>query len=244
MEKALLVIGASSEIGLGTIREIHGDYDVIFAHYNHMNIHLEHLKAELGEKLVCIQADLTDEAQTRALIQSVSDTGVVPAHILHFPAMAIQTRKFHKTDWALIRQELDISLRSAVLVLQAFLPKMAKLSYGRVVIMLSMAVCGTPPKYNADYVLTKHALLGLIKALSVEYADKGITVNGVSPALVRTRFVEHLHDFIIAQHAQMSPTGENLSVEDVVPVIKHLLSPGAADVNGQNICVTGGKSVE
>ena len=84
MEKALLVIGASSEIGLGTTREIHGDYDVVFAHYNHMSTHLEHLKAELGEKLVCIKADLTDEAQTNSLIQSVSDTGVVPVikHLL------------------------------------------------------------------------------------------------------------------------------------------------------------------
>lgn len=241
MGKSLLVIGGSSDIGIGTIQDIHENYDVIIAHYNHMNEKLEVLKAELGEKLICIRADLSEEGEINYLINGIQKQGVIPSHILHLPAVPVQMRKFHKTEWSVYQNQIDISVKSAVMILSSFLPDMIKNKGGKIILMLSMAVNHMPPNYHCDYVMTKYALMGMMKSLAVEYAEKGITVNGISPALVETRFVNEMHDYLIEQNAKANPIGRNLKVEDIVPTIKYLFSQAADCINGQNISITCGR---
>ena len=192
MEKALFVVGASSELGTATIQMLKSDYNVIVAHYRHMNRKLEALKEEMGQQLICVQADLSIEGQIADMLGEIKEAGIKPSHIIHFPAEPVRIRKFQKTGWDIFQKELNISVKSAVMILQALLPDMVRQGNGRVILILSMVVNGMPPKYNSDYVLTKYALLGLVKALAVEYADKGITVNGVSPALIQTKLLENM----------------------------------------------------
>ena len=61
---------------------------------------------------------------------------------------------------------------------------MAKRKKGKIIFMLTVHTCQTPLKGCADYITEKYALLGLMKALAVEYANKGITVNGISPGAI------------------------------------------------------------
>ena len=89
--------------------------------------------------------------------------------------------------------------------------------------------------------MTKYALLGLMKSLSVEYADKGIMVNGVSPDMIETKFLKDIPDLVIRQNAERSPLKRNLTIEDVVPTFDFLLSDAADTITGQNIGITGGK---
>ena len=58
--------------------------------------------------------------------------------------------------------------------------------------MLTSCTTNIPPKYLASYVTSKYALLGLVKALSNEYADKGIRINGISPSMIETKFLENI----------------------------------------------------
>lgn len=241
MGRTLLVIGGSSDIGMETIRQMHMDYDKVIVHYNHMNANLETLESELGERMVCMQADLSDEQQTRDLVENIKGMDVVPSHILHLPAPWCYNQKFHKIEWGVFQNEMDISLRSLVYVSQTFLPIMSRRKYGRLVVMLSFVVNGMPPGYCTNYVVTKYALLGLVKSLATEYADKGITVNGISPSWVMTKYISNQPEILIEQNAQRSPLGRNLEVDDIVPTIKYLFSDGAACVNGENISITCGR---
>lgn len=244
MGKTLFVIGATADIGIGTIQELHKDYDTVIAHYRTMNDKLVRLKDELGEKLICIRADLADEEETKRLVTEVKGLlkdSTTPTHVLHLPAEPIRLRKFHKPPWEVFQRQIDISIRSAVMVLSGLLPMFAKADGGRVVIMLSMAVNDPTPKYHADYVMVKSALLALVKSLAVEYADKKITVNGISPGWVMTRYLENMPDHLIAQKAQESPIGRNLEVADIVPTIRFLFSEGAECINGENIQIYGGR---
>ena len=243
MGKTLFVTGASSEIGTETIREIYGNYDTVIAHYRTMSDGLAQLKEELGgvDKLICIQADLGDEIQTECLVEEVkklSANGIVPTHILHMPAEQIRLRKFHKTPWEVFQRQIDISVRSAVLVLSGLLPDMIKAGGGKVVMMLSMAVNDPTPKYHADYVMVKSALLALVRSLAVEYEEKGITVNGISPGWVKTRYIENMPDYLIAQKAEESPIGRILLPKDIVPAIDFLFSEKADHINGQNLSIS------
>ena len=164
-----------------------------------------------------------------------------PCHVVHFPAQKIMLRKFGKTEWDVFEKSFHISVKSLAVVLRSLLPRMAKEKYGRVVVMLSDAIVGTPPKYSADYVTTKYALLGLTKALSVEYADKGITINGVSPSFTETKFVDGMADYFREEHKNNSPLGRNLVPQDIIPTIAMLLSEEASCINGQNIPINCGR---
>ena len=82
--------------------------------------------------------------------------------------------------------------------------------------------------------------MGLMKALAQEYAGKGVTINGISPTMIETKFLNDIPDLLVQQNAMNSPTKENLKVQDVVPTISFLLSNNANSITGQNIAITNG----
>ncbi len=239
-EKILLVTGGSSEIGMAAIGALARDFDRVLVHYRKKNETLDELFSA-HDNLTGFSADLADEAETQALIDAIRTEGLVPTHMLHLPAKPLALRKYHKTPWDVLEEELHISVRSLDMILTAFLPSMAKAHFGRIAVMLSMAINGMPPKYHADYVVVKEALYGLVKAVAVEYADKGITVNGISPAVVETKFLDGLHASIVEQNAKESPTGRNMTPEEIVSAIRFLLLDAGTSVNGQNLSVTQGR---
>lgn len=238
----LLVIGASSDMGMALIRSSQSKYDRIIAHYNHMNEKLKRLCEDLGEsKITLIKADLSKEEEVFDLISLVQQQCDCPNHIVHFPAPICNNSRFHKIKWDVFQNELDIQLKSAVLILQSFLPKMAKMHYGRVLIMISYVVNNVAPAYCCNYVVTKYAMLGLVKSLASEYASKGITINGISPSWVNTKYIDNQPDILKEQYASNSPIGRNLNVEEITPTMEYLLSDGAACVNGENIIISCGR---
>lgn len=240
--KTLLVTGASSDFGMELIRTVEKQYEIILAHYYHENECLKQLKEQLGDKLVLLQADFMDIDSVNKMIGSIRDMGYTPDHIVHFPSPKAVNEKFHKCNWERFSDGIETSLHSIVDILKAFLPQMMKNKYGKIVFMLSAYTMDVPPKYQAPYVSVKYALLGLMKSLAVEYAEKGIAVNAVSPGMTETKFLAELPELIIQQNAYTNPTKRNLSVEDVIPTFAYLLSDGADAVTGQNVAVTfGGK---
>ncbi len=239
-KKILLVTGASSDVGCELIRQIHGNYERIYAHYQHENDGFNELGRILGDKFIPIRADFSDAQSVKEMIASIAENGEGVDHIVHLSAPKLKTLQLRKTDWSGFEEGIHISIRSIYEICKAFLPGMAQRRYGKVIFMLSSCTLNMPPKYETDYVTVKYALLGLMKSLSVEYADKGITVNGVSPDMIETKFLKYVQELIVQKNATNSPLGRNLNVRDVVPAFQYLLSDGADTVTGQNFGVTGG----
>ena len=218
-EKILLITGASSDIGVKLIDEINKEYDYIIAHHNSDESKLIEIKRNLGEKLIPIKGNFKDEKATYKFVEEIKNIGKIPTHILHLPAGKCENIKFSKLTWSKFQEDIDIALRSLVIILNNFLPTMAKNKYGKILIMLTSYTNNIPPKYLASYVTSKYALLGLVKALANEYADKGIRINGISPSMIETKFLANIPELIVKQNAINSPTGTNLKVDDVVPTI-------------------------
>lgn len=238
--KVLLVTGASGDVGRSLIRRVAGEYSVIWAHYCRTAGTLEELRRELGEKLVPVQADFLDETSTHAMVERIVSSGCAPDHIVHLSAPKTFNERFHKCRWEDYQAGIDASLRSIVLLLQAFMPGMAKQKYGRIVFMLTSYLIGIPPRYQSPYITVKYALYGLMRSVAAEYADKGVTVNAVSPDMIETRFLENIPELIVQQNAQRSPLKRNLTMADVVPAFAYFLSDEAEAVTGQNFGITGG----
>ena len=242
-DRILLVTGASSDVGAELIKRVHDNYGTIWAHYNRSADAVEELKQIYGDKISPIQADFSSLEGTKALIDRISSTGKYPDHVVHLSAQKAKNLQFHKHTWENYQREIDTSLRSITMILQAFIPRMSKKKYGKIVFMLTAYVIGIPPKFQSSYITVKYALLGLMRNLASEYATKGIMVNAVSPDMMETKFLSELPELVLEQSAKNNPLGRNIHVDEVVPTIEYLLSPASDIVTGQNIGVTGGGEI-
>lgn len=238
--KNILITGASSEVGINLIDSFGDGYGTVFAQYRTPNGGLEELKEKLGDRLELIQADFSQPDGVNNMVDAINATGKTPDAIVHLPAPKAYNQKFHKDVWENYQKGIDISVRSAVETVKAFIPAMVKNRYGRIVFMLTSCTQNFPAKYQASYVTVKYAILGLMKSLSVEYMEKGITVNGISPEMMETKFLSEIPDLLIEQNAAQSPLGRNVRVDEIIPIIRYMLSDEGAAMTGQNIAVTGG----
>lgn len=243
MSKVLLVTGASSDVGMKLVWDIYAQYGRLYLQYRTMNSAFEALLGELSEKadVVPLQADLSDMDSVWDMVKQIEETDILPDNIVHLAAPKAYNKQFHKEKWEHFEAGWEVGVHSLITVLQAFLPSMVKQKYGRIVLMLTSYTKNTPPKFQSSYVTVKYALLGLLKSLSAEYADKGITVNGVSPGMMETKFLSELPELIIEQNRMNSPFGRNIDIGEVLPVIRYMLSDLGASMTGQNIVISGGQ---
>lgn len=242
MCKVLVVIGASSDIGMAFIEKYGQEYEKIAVFYRHSNEKLEALLAKYKEgSILRVKCDFAGEEgyyhlwDKKEAMQNFC--GQAQIYMVHFPASPIKNKKYHKSDWKEFQEEVDISVKSFVICSQYFLPMMIKQKNGRIVVCLSKAVEGEPPKYCADYVMVKYALLGLVRSLAVEYGDLGLRINAVSPAMVDTKFLVYQPEVIINGWKDQSKSGELLSPGVVADKIVWLFSKEAEDINGKNFVV-------
>ena len=238
----VLIIGASSDIGSGLIRELSDSDSIILAHYNNSEDKIKKIQAESNLKLIPVRADLLDEKQVLDLIGDIKKNYGFPNKIVHFPAPRVNNIRFKDVKWEDFQKNIYIQLKSIILILKEFLPFMAKERRGKIVFVLSSYTLNIPPKALSHYVTVKYALLGLMKSLASEYSDKAININAVSPSMVDTGFLTNIPEKIIELTAQAHPLKRNATVKDIAPVIKFLLSNSADYISGVNIPVSGGSA--
>ena len=237
-QKTILVTGASSAVGKALIKKIAKEYDTVYAHYNRGEQAVSALRdalADEGAKLVPLQADFASEEDTRAMIARIREEEAAPGHVVHLSAMRASWKKAAKFSWEDYQNEVDTSLRPAVLLAQAFAPEMAKQKDGRFLFMLTAFTCGADPKYMSPYITAKFALLGLMKNLAAEYAQKKVSFRAVSPEMIDTPFVEQVPEPARRMAAEASPSGKLLSPDAVADAFASLLSDDATEHNGGNL---------
>lgn len=243
MEKIIIITGASSDLGMAYIRENAEAYDKIIAHYNHESEQFVALCRQYGDKIWPIQADFADAEGVQRFVIKIKETGIVPTHILHLVSPASKSVKFHKSHIEEYQLMMQVSVYSIVEILKVFLPAMQKQKFGRILFMLSAYVKIPDPKFAAPYVTAKYALLGLMKDVAAEYASKGITVNGISPQMIETKFLKDIPELIVEQQRAAGPLQRLLQKEDILPMMKLLLSDEASAITGENIGITGGNHI-
>lgn len=240
--KVLLVLGGSSDVGVSFIKSSYNEYDKVFAQYYSNDRDLRELKKQIGEKIVLIKADFLSQIDVDGMIELLLKSEENITHIVHFPAPNIKNIRFRNLSWEIYQKDIDIQVKSIFKILKVFMASMAKNKYGKIVFMLSSCVINEPPKYLNHYVTVKYALLGLMKALAAEYAEKKLNINAVSPDMMETKFLLNIPDLIVQANIESSPMKRLASVNDVVPAIRFLLSDEASYITGQNINIAGGKN--
>jgi NAD(P)-dependent dehydrogenase (short-subunit alcohol dehydrogenase family) len=142
---------------------------------------------------------------------------------------------------------LALNLTAPYLLCKAVLPSMLKKKRGRIINISSVA--GKIGLIHASaYCASKHGLLGLTKALALEVAKDGITVNAICPGPVRTAMSDARLTYdaqrigmpVDEVEAKMTPIGRRLVPEEIVPLVVLLASDVSAAITGQAFNICGG----
>lgn len=244
MNKVYLITGASSEVGMAYIKKLHEivtDNVTVIAHYGKNKDGLEQLQKELPNvTLHMVQADLSLTEGPEIICNYIKEQGLAVTHVLHLAALELEYNKIKKWNDEKIRKDMEIQFFSFATIMKDVLPQMTKRRYGKIAVMLSAVTLGTPPKYLSGYVAVKSALLGYVRAAAVEYGEKGIRINGISPNMMETKFLQNIDEKIVQMTAESSALKRNIRVEETVSGIAYLLSDEASYVNGINLNLSGG----
>jgi 3-hydroxybutyrate dehydrogenase len=203
-----------------------------------------------GEAAGCAVADVTDADQTkRQLAAAAKARGAIA--ILVNNAGTVETAPFMRTDASSFSNMWNVHLMGAVHSSQAVLPGMIEAGFGRIVNIASTAGL-KGYAYVSAYCAAKHALVGLTRALALETAARGITVNAVCPGYTDTELVRANVDrlsaktgratnAVLAEYENASPLGRLISPQEVAAAVLYLCSREAAAVTGTTVAVAGGE---
>ncbi len=213
---------------------------------------LQTLAARHPGQMQAVVMDVADEAAVAlAFAQAKASFGSV--QILVNNAGQAHSAPFRKTDAALWQQMLAVNLTGTFLCTQAALPDMLAAQWGRIINVASTAgLVGYA--YVTAYVAAKHGVVGLTRALALEVAKKGITVNAVCPGYTETDILRESIANVVAktgrteeqaraEFASGNPQGRIVQPEEVADTVRWLCGDAAGAVTGQAIAVCGGETM-
>ncbi len=233
-----LVTGGSGAIGAAICRRLAASGHFVYVHAHRSTAAAASIVGDIvsaGGRAAAVQFDMTDAAATRASLEKLLEDGPVQVLVnnagIHddavFPGMS-------PVQW---HRVIDLSVNGFYNVTQPLTLPMIRTRWGRIINLSSVAaLLGNRGQVN--YAAAKGALNAATKALSLEVASRGITVNAVAPGIISGGMGDAAFD--AAAIAEIVPMKRAGSAEEVASLVSFLASEEAGYITGQVISINGG----
>jgi NAD(P)-dependent dehydrogenase (short-subunit alcohol dehydrogenase family) len=235
--RTVLVTGAAKRLGRAIALSLAGDGWDVAVHYNGSERDAEETAKDiraLGRRVALLKADVSKEAETRALV------GHVTAELGPVTALINSASLFENDDWQTASRDswdkhMEVNLRAPFVLAQEFARALPKDAHGAIVNIVDQRVLKPTPQF-ITYSLSKAGLYWLNTTLAQALAPR-IRVNAVGPGPTMINARQSQADFDRQREATVLGTGAY--PEDVCAAVRYLLS--ASVVTGQMIAVDGGQ---
>jgi 3-oxoacyl-[acyl-carrier protein] reductase len=243
-EMVVLVTGGGRGIGAATARAFGDKGACVVVNYRARPEPAEEVAAAIvaaGADAVAVQADVATPEGAAALAEAALDRFGRVDVLVNNATPSIDRKPLLELEWEEIDRYWNTYVQSAFALTRLLAPGMQERGFGRIVHVLTTAMWGAPPAGTGGYVAAKSGLWGLAKAMAVELAPLGITVNAVSPSAVMTDQWEATSDNRRRALGLRIPAQRLPSAEEVAATIVYLASNEASYVTGANFPVAGGE---
>lgn len=207
----------------------------------------ESIASQTGAQVAAVTCDVADPVSVRAMVATTKSMFGAADVLVNNAGIAVFREPLQMTpeDW---RRCMSVDLEGAWHCSQAVLPDMLEKRDGAIINIISNHAF-TIIKHTFPYPVAKHALLGLTRSLGLEYADRGIAVNAISPGYTDTQIAQNDFDrhpdpaATRAATEAKQPPGRLCRPEEVAAVAALLASSEARFMIGENIVIDGGVSI-
>lgn len=213
---------------------------------------LEDVAAAIGHH--CLVLPGFDVTQPEAIADGikVARAAFGPVSILVNNAGEAPSAAFEKTSLEMWSHVLSVDLTGVFNVTQAALGDLKSHGEGARIINIASTAGLTGYAYVSAYCAAKHGVIGMTRALALELAKKGVTVNAVCPGFTDTPIIQRSLDTImektgrsrdeaLAEFTKSNPQARLIRPQEVADTVLWLASPGAGSITGQAIAVAGGE---
>lgn len=201
--------------------------------------------------ITAVPADVTDERSVDALFAAAREAAG-PVDIVVANAGAAESAPFSRTGLEIWQRMITVNLTGVFLTLRRAMEDLADRPWGRLVAVASTAGLKGYP-YVTAYCAAKHGVIGLVRALAVETAGSGVTVNAVCPGFADTPLLDASVAAIVEQSgkseeavrnvlAATNPMKRLIRPEEVAGAVLWLVGSGSDAITGQAISVSGGET--
>jgi NAD(P)-dependent dehydrogenase (short-subunit alcohol dehydrogenase family) len=237
----VIVVGAGSGIGQAAAKHfVSAGANVICADRDE-----EGIRETVGTAPDCMSAwrtDVTDPDNVDALMKhTVNRWGRIHALVNCAGITGPLGRRSHEVDENELDATYRVNLRGAFSLTRAVLPYMLEHRYGRIAMVASIAGKEGNPNM-IGYSATKAGLIGMVKAQGKEYAQDGITINALAPAVIHTPFLDAQPRETIDYMTAKIPMGRTGTLEEASNMLTWMISPACSFTTGFTFDLSGGRA--